>query len=334
MYDEKDQEAIEQAVYLADVSKNTTADDRAQANDYLDQLNLFQKSEEDGLATTLNNMCDNGHLDLSEDQVNALARKASSHSSATFIVHNPPNAGAQSFFQKAVTQAQHANGAGYSNVSGAHMRKRNQASAARASNTCLTGAASQRASSYGSNLEAAIRQSLQQQQQVQTAGKFSEEETREAVKLSLETAGHFNDASNHSFTAGHFNDASNYSFTAGHFNDASNHSFLSTNSSNSNHKHSQSAPMNGGRYKTPEEEKSTPDYVKSWSERCVNTSFSLDPTSKDFVDVVGVADALTRPYNKTMLRFTEQVEKKHKDGKITSPDGVKHLANVHSTLQK
>ena len=93
--------------------------------------------------------------------------------------------------------------------------------------------------------------------------------------------------------------------------------------------------MNGSRYKTPEEEKSTPDYVKSWSKRCVNASFGLDPTSEEFDHVVGVAGALTqKPYNKTLLLFTEQVEKKHKDGKMTSPDGVKHLAKVHNTLQK
>eukprot|EP00986_Skeletonema_menzelii_P017110 scaffold17515_cov135-Skeletonema_menzelii.AAC.2 len=311
VYDAKDQQAIQQAVILANVSKNTTADARTEANQYLDRVHAYGKSQKEEIAANLNSICDNGALDFSSDQVNALASKASFRSSANYIAHNPPPANAHTFLQKVLTQADHPYGAGYSNVSGAHMRNHNQASAARARNTHLSGAASQSASNNGLGpyFEEATRQSLQQQQ-VPT-GDFSEKDMREAISLSLAAAS---------------------------YNDASNHSLFSNNSVTSNHQQHSNMSMSctpRGSFKTAEDDAdaSSPPCVQVLRKHLIELSMSGD--CNNFDNATGAVQALTeKPYDPTLFKFAECIHAKLEKGEIDPTDAAINLAKVFRSLKK
>ena len=299
-YDSKDQQAIQQAVELEKLTKTTTPDERSVANEWLGMITNFGNSQKEQTVATL----EDSAIDLTGDEMDQLGDRAAYNSQAHFIAHNPPSSSAQTFLQKVVAKAAHPKGHAYSNVTGAHMRNVNQASAARAKNTRLSGAASQSNNEFYPDMEAAIERSLRQPQ---PTGRFSNEETINAMKASLFP----NDASNHS----------NLSMLSGR-------SLLS-----SHHQHSHSTPMNHRQqFKTPEEER-TPEYVEQWAIRCIDHSFDSD--CEDYDNTMGASGALTnKPYNATLVRVAGRVDKKYQDGNMTSPEGVKQLAKSYGSMKK
>ena len=90
------------------MKEDTTADEREEANTYLDRACRFGRETEADIA-------DEGGLDgHTADGVDAIARDAGYNSQAQFIVHNPPDTNAQTVLQKLMIQADHSNGASYS----------------------------------------------------------------------------------------------------------------------------------------------------------------------------------------------------------------------------
>ena len=126
------------AAELEKLSKSTTIDERDDANQWLDGVGAFGESQKEETAATLENM---EGIDLTQDEIDRYAETAANNSQAHYMTHNPPSAGALTFFQKVVTKGAHPKGHAYSNVTGFHMRNTNQASVARANNTRLRGAA-------------------------------------------------------------------------------------------------------------------------------------------------------------------------------------------------
>ena len=303
---------------LEKMSLSTTNDERAQANSYLDRGVTIAMESRDTVTRSLNAMNSEGVIDLASDEVTTLATTAAHNSQAHFFTHNPPPSSAQTFLQDVMTRADHPRGPAYSNVSGTNMRTYGGAvqgaAQQRARNTRLDGADSQThfTTDSGQMMGRPV------QQPMQGSFGFSKSQLDEAMKRSLNPS--FNAAASH-YSSGHSRDSHRRQS-----------SLDTSNLSVDFNQHSNSTPTNADQFKTPEDEKSSPEHVKNCRTRLIEYSMSAD--CENFDDVIGASAALTQPYTQAMVNFAEHVDKKRKDKQMTTPNAMKYLSRAYAATKK
>lgn len=305
------------------MKEDTTADERAEANTYLDRAGRFGRETEADIAEHLHAMRDEGGLDgHTADEVDAIARDAGYNSQAQFIVHNPPGTNAQTFLQKVMIQADHSNGASYSNSHNTSMRLLGQAAKQRASNTRLDSAADLH------NLGDRGRDGGR------SSGGFSSAELNEAIRLSLQSRNNA-DASNLSYESRSRSFSSDMNATTMRSleQDYSNHSRDSFSLGNTFHQNSNmsSTPYTGP-YKTAESQEDTsPEHVKNCRPLMLDASMDSDLEDEDRQVACHALKSLTRPYDPPMVHFAQRIDQKYGDNPAKA---TKKLTDAFKTLKK
>ena len=119
---------------LKRLSKESSPSDKAAAAEYLDSVHKFGNTARQEVADDLNNMKDDGLIDLSHDEIEETAEVMGGEKAARFMVHNPCGQQSLTLFQRAVAKAGHPNGPAWSATLNQDMRQ-HSASRQRAVNT-------------------------------------------------------------------------------------------------------------------------------------------------------------------------------------------------------
>ena len=293
------------------LKNETTADERAHANEYLDRAGRFGREMESDVADHLHSLREDGGLEgYSATEIDHVAREAGCDGQAKMIVHNPPGGQAQTFLEKVMTQADHQKGASFSIPHNAHMRVQNQAAKQRASNTRLDGATSLHSMGGIGGV------------QDHSSDGFSSAHVQEAIRNSMQSEYNVA-ASNHSYESRSgcfFSSDMNAAIMRSTQQDCSNLSRDSFSLGTSFRQNSNiSSNQRTGPYKTAESvEDDSPAHVKSCRTLMFDASMDSDADEEDQQAAVGAANALSKPYDTTMVNFAQRiVDKKLDDAKAT-----------------
>jgi hypothetical protein len=146
---------------LVKMRKGTTRSEREAANEYLERVSRLGETVENDVLESLKELRDEGELDATDLEVQAVAKEQAYYAMAQNITHNGPSQTEQTFFQRMLTRADHPNGAGWSNATNTNMRQPNAHQRAR--NTRLSDTAAARGDSgegYDDDIAEAVRRSV------------------------------------------------------------------------------------------------------------------------------------------------------------------------------
>jgi hypothetical protein len=138
VWDRKDHGDKMEYFRLRRLANTTSQSERDEANRYLDNMRGEENRVMGMMQSDLQEMDDEGLVDLTDKQIDEAAQDRASFAAANFIVHNPVGVGGATFFQNVMAQGSHKNGYHWSNTLNKDMRKygaKHEASSQRSANT-------------------------------------------------------------------------------------------------------------------------------------------------------------------------------------------------------